>query len=256
MSVLKEERTPSEWKKRCLGILQEINPGYRVNKDAKGRFIEFIRNDDTGAFVSLNFLRVRDTYHLCFAISLTTKLISPLYHPLLAGSRFDNNATICRRFLSDLGLTHTDEKCPKGIWSSGEWRSNTLERLKRGFQLPEEYLYPYYRSKLHEGKASLLQLIKRAEEIVTHLDINKPLDQQMKDMGIDKEQVDSYIAEARVLDMLKIAKGGECWYGYGPYENTFKVSEVPIDSIIMNYLEVFISEKDRLSEIIEIVEKF
>lgn len=256
MIQLKEGRTPSEWKKQCLGILQRLNPNYSLNKNVKGRFIEFIRNDDTGAFVSLNFLRIRDTYHLCYAISLTTKLVSPLYHPFLAGSRFDNNATICRIFLNDLGLFHIDEKCPKGIWSSGEWRSNTLERLERGFQLPEEYLYPYYRNKLHDGKDMLLQLFKRAEDVIPHLDINKQLDQQMKDMGIDKEQVDSYRAEARALDMLKIAKGGECWYGFGPHENTFKVSEVPIDSIIMNYLEVFISEKDRLSEIIKIVERF
>jgi hypothetical protein len=146
----KEIRTPKEWTKNCLQMLQKSNPNYRINNNIKGNFIEFLREDDSGMLISTNFYRKRvlgiDTYYLCFALLLTSKNTNRLYHPLIIGSRFDTNRTIWKLFDEDLGLFHTDEKCPKGIWSYGEWRGNTMERLERGLLLPEEYLYPYYRN--------------------------------------------------------------------------------------------------------------
>lgn len=255
MDISKDQRTPTLWKKKCLEILKKINPDYRLNKNMKGKFIEYIRQDESGAFVSLNFIRIREVYHLCFAISLTCKPTTYLNHPMIAGSRFDHNTTIYRLFLKDLNLFRTDEKCPKGIWSFGEWKSNTMERLESGLSLPDEYLYPYYRTQLHNGKERLLELFKRAKEFVPHLKLNESMDNQIKEFGINYKEVQLYRPQAINLNMLDIAKGSHL-DGFGLCQNLIDLSKVPIDVIIMNNLEVFILEKDRLSDIIKIIELF
>jgi len=85
----KENRTPKEWIKNCIQILQASNPDYILNKNIKGRFIEFYREDNTGIYVSINFQRNKacgsNTYYLCFGLSLSLKRTSYLhlkYFPL------------------------------------------------------------------------------------------------------------------------------------------------------------------------------
>lgn len=271
MSISNEDSTPKEWIKNCLTILQDSNPNFRLNKDVKGTCIEFIREDYSGIFVSVNFLRKRvlgkDTYYLCFGLSLTSKDTIFLNHPLLVGSRFDNNGTIWHLFTEHLGITPQNEGYPKGVWSFGEWRSNTMEHLKRGLIIPEEYLLPYYQKILKNGKERLLALFKRASEIVPKVSILEPFNMRkyiesqidiipyIKAIGIDPELILAHSAKANVLTLLNIAKGGKCWFGFGPKENTFDIDSVPIDAIILNSLGVFLLEKERLSDIVTIIEK-
>lgn len=271
MSYPIEKRIPKEWINNCLQILKEANSNYRLNKNVKGTYIEFIREDYSGIFISVNFFRKRvigqDTYYLCFGLSLTSKDTIFLDHPLLAGSRFDSNSTIWSLFSEHLGISPQDEGYPKGVWSSGKWRSNTMELLKRGLIIPEEYLLPHYQNVLKSGKERLLILFKRAAEIVPKISIEEPFNlrkhiesqldiiPQAKSIGIDPVLVLAHRDKSNVLSLFNIAKGGECWYGFGPKENTFDVDSVPIDAIIMNSIGVFLLEKDRLTDIVSIIQK-
>lgn len=36
-------RTLAAWKKECLQVLQAIHPDYRLNREVKGIFFEFVR---------------------------------------------------------------------------------------------------------------------------------------------------------------------------------------------------------------------
>lgn len=271
MSYPIENRTPKEWINNCLQFLQDANLNYKLNKGIKGSCIELIREDDCGFFVSINFFRNRvlgeDSYYLNFALSLTTKKTPLLIHPLIAGSRFNNNG-LGRQFLNDLGITRQDEGFPKELWSNGKWRSNTMEHLKRGLTIPEEYLYPHYRRTLKNGKDKLLLLFRRASEIVPQIVLSVPFEQRKyliniedilpqyaKSIGIDPKIVFENKAKSNVLNLLNIAKGGICYYRYGPKENIFNIDDIPIDAIILNFLDVFILEKDRLTEIVSIIEK-
>lgn len=267
MNYPPENRTPKEWINNCLQILKEINPNYRLNKNVKGTFIEFIREDYSGIFISVNFYRKRvfgeDTYHLCFGLSLTSKDTFFLEHPLLAGSRFDTNDTIWSLLSKHLRIFPGDKRYPKGVWSIGEWQSNTMELLKMGLAIPEEYLLPFYQNILKGGKERLLNLFNRAAEIVPKIVVEEPFKlkkfvenqvdvmSQVKAIGIDPELVLAHRNKTNYLTLLNIAKGGK----FGPQQNAFDMDTVPVDAIIMNNIGVFLLEKDRLGEIVNIIEK-
>lgn len=243
-----DKRTPASWTRNCLAILTEMNPGYCKNREVKGRFIEFVRELESGLLVSYNFIKIRDHYHLSFALLFTAKPTTVLYHPLMAGSRFDHNMTIWKQFNDHLGLFHTDPACPRGRWSFGPWRKNTMERLETGLRLPEEFLLPHYLGELRKRKSRLVALFQCAHELLDDIDISLDMDLEARTSatGADAANLRDYTQHTAVLDARAIALGGQCWYGFGPVTNTFRVSDVPIEAIILCGLEVFLPERDRL----------
>src|SRR3954471_19136222 len=95
--VPEEERTPIAWRNACLEILRaEVHPAYDWHRAAIGRFTELVRTDSNGLHLSYNFVRIRDEYHLGFALLFSRRVPSTLVTPLVAGSRFDHNRTIGR----------------------------------------------------------------------------------------------------------------------------------------------------------------
>lgn len=123
------DRSPAAWTRECLRILKGINPAYERNREVTGRFIEFIRPDPSGLYLSHNFTRITSSYYLGFALLFTRRRTKVLFHPRVAGSRFDHGRYAASQFHDDLGLQRGQEGYPSGVWSFGPWRSNTLENL-------------------------------------------------------------------------------------------------------------------------------
>lgn len=123
--------------------------------------------------MSLNFVLVDDTYHLGFALLLSTRPTASLRTPLLAGARFDSTRTIERQCLDDFALRRADadptRRPPAGLWSCGEWRSNTLALVERGLAAAEEGLLPRYLADLRAGAERLARVLERAETLVPRL---------------------------------------------------------------------------------------
>jgi hypothetical protein len=246
------ERTPAAWTKECLGILQRIDPAYRRNREATGRFIEFVRPDPSGLLVSQNFIRTLDSYHLCFALSFTAQRSFQLYTPLFAGSRFDHGRTIWRQFVDDVGVRRGEPGHPSGVWSFGPWRSNTMENLAKGFQVNEEFLRPFYRQALGAGKDRLVALFEAARRLVPALDPSLPAAALAASVGIDPALVERHPLGTASLDALKVARGGSWYVGFGPRTHTVNLDEIAPEVVVVQFAEAFLRERERLDEIVSI----
>jgi hypothetical protein len=247
------KKTPAAWSKECSRILREIHPNYQRNTKIKGRFLEFIRSDESGLLISQNFTRIRDCYYLGFALSFTRSVPFPyLYSPLVAGSRFDDGRPIGRQVFEDLGLDRHDPGYPRGIWSFGAWRCNTLDNLAKGFRLNEQYLYPHYRKVLADGKERLVSLFKAAQQLLTNVDSSLPQSDQLAQLRSNlPAEFPTWFVSAQI-DATAIARGGDCYAGWGPITNTGNLDHVAPDVIVSRYLEIFFEEYGRLDEIIAI----
>ncbi len=253
--MTEENRTPAAWARNCLNALQELNPSYRKNREVTGRLIEFVREDDSGLTVSHNFIKIRDSYNYSFALLFTTRRTPLLVHCMVAGSRFDHNRTIWRQFLDDLGLSQKDPGYPKGVWSFGPWRSNTMENLRQGLKVPEEHLLPFYRQQLRKGKAALVALFEEAMHMVDRLPTGVSQADAMMLLDPGGRRAEMYKRECYCLDALKIARGGRCNYECGPPEPGFLVEDVPRDVIVLDQLSVFLQERDLLPDVVDIARK-
>jgi len=250
-----ENRTQSAWAKHCLEMLQSQDPSYRKNRETKGRFMEFVRQDESGLTVSHNFIKIRDTYYYSYALLFIQRPSLLLTHALLAGSRFDHNKTITQQFYSDLNIFRGDEGFPSGIWSFGPWRNNTLENLSKGMLIPDKYLFPFYREALAKGKNRLVALFQEARKMMDGIPPTEDLDSAAQRFAHLRPQYDRFQRECHALDALSIARGGLLKYGYGPPEPGFRLEDVPLEVIVFSQLSLFHGERDRLDEIIEIAER-
>ncbi len=258
MEKYPDKRTNSKWANNCLDILQKINPDYYPNKNVKGKFIEFQRKDSSGIYISQNFINIRGCYHLGFALTFTSFSTVPLYHPLMIGSRFDKNFSIWRQFFNDLNLERGNAAYPKGVWSFGAWYKNTMDLLEEGLKIPEDYLLDYYRNILSKGKHNLLRLFQRVNELFSeeNLKTSPTIEEYSVLAQISADEIQKTRPMAINLDAGKIAKGGMTYYGWGdPKSNLFNLDEVPTESIIFHNWDIFQLEKERIKDIILIIEK-
>jgi hypothetical protein len=245
--------TPAAWTTECLSILKSIHPEYRRNRHASGPFIEFVRPDPSGLFISQSFFRKRDDYYLCVALLFSERCPSPsLFHPLYAGSRFDHNRTVWCQFNDDFGLKRGDSGYPSGVWSFGPWRSNTLENLARGFAINEEHLIPRYREALHAGKSRLIRIFDAARQIVPALDPNLPISAQAPRFGFAPDAVESYPLRSARVEAFKLARGGHCYVGFGPYTNTVDLDSIPPELTVLHAANAFLTDSERLDEMVAI----
>lgn len=254
MSEDHPERTPKAWAAECLTLLQQMNSDYRRNRDVSGRCIEFVRPDPTGLLVSQNFIRIRRVYYLCYALCFSTLRTGWLYHPLFAGSRFDHNGTIWQQFERDFGVRRGDAGFPVGLWSFGEWRSNSMALLARGFALNDEHLFPVYRRILAAGKGRLIALFDAAHRLIPLLDPQLPILEQAARLGVDPGAVESFPLRGAKLDAFTIARGGPCYVGGGPSSNTVDLDTIPPDVIALHFADTFRLNSSRLAEILAIAE--
>lgn len=247
------EHTPAAWTRECLSLLQRLHPDYRRNRNATGRFIEFVRPDSSGLYISQNFLRVRDDYYLCVALLFSERVSSSrLFDPLFAGSRFDHNCTIWRQFSDDFGLSRGDAKYPSGVWSFGPWHSNTLENLARGFAINEETLIPLYRQALHAGKSRLIPLFEAARRIIPALDSNLPIESQAPHFNVDPMALASYPLVSARLTAFTLARGGHCYAGFGPQTKTIDLASIAPELTVLHFAENFLANADRLDQMLSI----
>ena len=178
-----------------------------------------------------------------------------LNHVLLCGSRFDHNRTIWRQLLDDLGVFHRDPGAPAGVWSFGAWKDNTMEQLQTGLAVPEEVLLPYYRKALGDGKDALTRLLQRARALIEPIPPGATEEEAAVLLADEIALVERYRRECFGLDALRIARGGECEYGYGPPRPGFMVESVPHEAIVASQLDVFLQERGRLDEVIDIARR-
>ena len=250
-----ENRTQPAWAAHCLEVLQSQDPSYRKNREVKGRFMEFVRQDESGLTVSHNFIKIRDTYYYSYALLFTQRPTQLLTHAFLAGSRFDHNKTIWRQFQSDLGLFRGDDGCPSGIWSFGVWRNNTLENLSKGLLIPDKHLFPVYRESLAKGKARLVALFQEAGKMMHGIPADEDFDSAAERFSHLRPEYERFERECYALDAFSIARGGLLKFGYGPPEPGFCLEDVPLELIVFSQLSVFFKERDRLAEITAIAER-
>tara|TARA_R110002072_G_scaffold219815_2_gene377419 strand:- start:2588 stop:3439 length:852 start_codon:yes stop_codon:yes gene_type:complete len=267
-----EKRTPSLWAKNCLAALKGIDPSYERNRLVKGRFIEFVRQLPNGLYVSHNFLRTRDTYHLCFALLFSKRLAETLVSPLAAGARFDHNRTIWRQFCDDLGLHRTNEDCtrrpPSGVWSFGEWRRNTPGLVERGLGVSEEHLLPHYLKAIRAAAPSLVRLLERAVDLVPGMEVRLAEGNTVTDQirGLVLDSGPCFVAPKGGLDESGLAyarlvqAGQSCGVSAEDAVSTRiqQVSALDVgaslspDSVIVNHFEDFRHEGQDLAALLGI----
>lgn len=250
-----EKKTPTAWSAHCLEFLQEIHPGYSKNREVKDVFIEFTREDDSGLIISHNFFRHLDTYYYSFALLFSKRPTVPLDHCLLSGSRFDRNRTISRQF-ADFGLKRGDPGYPGGVWSSGVWFKNTLGNLKPGMAIPETHLLPRYRAELKSGKERLVRLYERAGEMLESL----PAGADVTGFETTYPEAMATIWDLRrrehySLSAREIARGRDQSGGDAPSLTGFKVENLSLDEVVCDQAEVFLGERERMGEIVEIARR-
>ena len=250
--MTEEKRTPTAWARNCLSILQEINPSYRKNRETKGRFIEFIREDDSGLIISHNFIKIQNDYYYSFALTFLTRPTELLKHCMIIGSRFDHNCTIWRQFLDHMGLFRGDSGYPSAVWSFGPWRKNTIEKLQHGLSIPEDYLLPFYRRTLLEGKNAMVILFEDTRRVLDRIPIDADNESIAELIEPELSQAQNFQRECSSLDGFNIARGGECKYSHGPPEPGFSVKNIPNAAIVGSQFSLFLQERDRLVDIIEI----
>jgi hypothetical protein len=247
-----EEKTQKQWRDQCLITLQSLNSSYCINRNIKGRFMEFVRTDESGILFSHNFIKIRDSYYYSAGLLLDAQSTTLLNHCLLIGSRFDHNRTIWRQYHDDLGLRRGEPGCPSGIWSFGPWRSNTMSLLSRGMEVVETHLLPFYRQVAKDGKIRLANVLSVADQILSSIapdaseeDVRSLFSEQLK-------QVKELDRELHSIDGLALAVGGRQRYWYGPPEPGFDVLGIPPALIVLYQLPVFFNARVRLKSIIEI----
>jgi hypothetical protein len=249
--VPEEERTPIAWRNACLEILRaEVHPAYDWHRAAIGRFTELVRTDSNGLHLSYNFVRIRDEYHLGFALLFSRRVPSTLVTPLVAGSRFDHNRTIGRLFSEDFRLSRGDAMYPSSVWSHNKWHSNTLALLVDGLQVPEQHLYPRYLDALRAGKARVAALFERAAQICDQFDSESMMAEERTlaragELGLDIQDL-GLLRTATLCDAFRLA-GAALSPRYGSAD-PLDLSRISLDSIVVNYLPDFYAERDQLLE--------
>lgn len=168
-----EKRTPAAWRKEVLAILRrKVHPDYEWNRAVKGRFVEFTRrHDPSGLVLTYSFVRVRDCYYSSYGVALGLWSYPCLVTPFMAGSRIDHNRTIYQLFDQDFGLWRGDLGYPpSGVWSSGEWRNNTLDLLEEQLPAPEAFLLPRYLAAFRAVKDRLVRFVELGCALVERFD--------------------------------------------------------------------------------------
>lgn len=255
--VPKTERTPTAWRRACLELLKSaVHADYRGNRDAKGRSIEFVRTDENGLQLSYNFVRIRDEYHLGFAVLFDLETFPQLVTPFLSGSRFDHNRTIWRLFSEDFGQVRGQPGYPAGVWSHNLWRDNTLEQLAAGLPIPEQHLYPKYLAALRAGKQRLAAIFQRATEICDQFDertVERPerIAQRAAALGLDLAPL-ALLETVQRCDAFRLA-GGALAPQIGS-KDLLDLTQVPIDAIVLANLQFFYPQRAQLLQYASVVD--
>lgn len=265
------ERTPAAWAEGCLASARKLHADYALNPLVDGARIELLRPDPSGLRVSLNFVLEDDTYHLGFALLLSDRPSDSLRTPLLAGARFDSRRSIERQYLDDFALRRADpdpaRRPPAGLWSCGEWRSNTLPLVERGLAAAEEGLLPRYLAELRAGAARLARVLERAETLVPqlleHLAADKRSSKTSRELVFTvvprrSKWPPEWEGYARALDAFTAARGDPAeavrlrstCCGFTALEIARgKADAIAPELVIINHFETFRAEADRLPAI-------
>lgn len=246
------ERTQKHWRDQCLSILRGLDSSYQVNRKIKGRFMEFVRIDESGVLFSHNFIKIRDSYYYSAGLLFDEHPTDLLNHCLLVGSRFDHNRTIRTQFQNDLNLRRGDPDFPSGIWSFGPWRSNTMSLLSKGMEVVETRLLSYYRQTVKDGRSRLVGVLRVADEMFGRIPLEASQDDVRTLFSKQLEKVRMFDRELHSIDGLALAIGGRQKYWYGPPEPEFEVSDIPFELIVLYQLPVFFNARARLKSIIGI----
>lgn len=250
-----QKRTTAAWRKAVQSILcREVHPDYELNRAAKGRFVEFTRRDDeSGVVASYSFVRIRDCYYSCFVVTLGLWSYPVLTTPFMAGSRFDNNRTIYQLFDQDFGVWRGDEGYPpSGVWSSGEWKSNTLDLLAERLAAPESHLLPRYLAAFRSAKQRLAEFVELGAELCDAFD-GPPLRfgsdhraillQRAPDFGCDPAVIEC-MQRVRHADALRISGVLPCFL-YGSRE-AVDSARLDLRSVAFSQLVHFFEHQDDL----------
>lgn len=226
------------------------------NRAVTGRLSEFTRREESSGFiVTYSFVRIHERYHSCYGVTLGLGARPRLVTPFMAGSRFDNNRTIDRLFLQDFGLQRGDEDFPpSGVWSSGEWRNNTLDLLEERLAAPETHLLPRYLAAFRSAKERLLKFLELGADLCNRFD-GSPLSyaedsrailrERAAEFGCDPAVID-FMAHVQPADALRI--GGAIPCSVSGSSGSFDLTHLDLRSIALSCLPNFLEHRAELAE--------
>ncbi|WP_342316478.1 hypothetical protein [Lysobacter sp. FW306-1B-D06B] len=147
------------WPRVFLALLQEVNPDYRLNRNARGRFTECLRPLGPVSY-SQNTVCIRGQYSHGFAVTLTDQVNAHLNSPFWAGARFDHNHTIFCAFEKDLGATVRGAGRQAGLHSTHARRSGADAIVRQCTANAEQHLAPHYLAQLQRGTPLLMGILE------------------------------------------------------------------------------------------------
>lgn len=203
----KEKRTPAAWRNAVLAILRrKVHPDYEWNRAVKGRFVEFTRrHDPSGLVLTYSFVRIRDCYYSSYGVALGLWSYPYLVTPFMAGSRIDHNRTIYQLFDEDFGLWRGDPGYPpSGVWSSGEWRNNTLDLLEERLPAPEAFLLPRYLAAFRAVKDRLVRFVELGCELLDRFD-GPPLLHESDHRPVLRQRAREFGCDPAVVECMQLA---------------------------------------------------
>ena len=153
------QTTKMKWSNEFIAILQNFNSDYKLNKNAKGKFTECLR--ECGPyFYSQSTVFLNGQYCHCFSVSFTDQISEYLNSPFWAGARFNQNHTIFHAFERDLDAVVRGPDRMPGIHSTHSRRAGTEAIVQKCTENAEIYLAPHYISELKKSFPLLLRILK------------------------------------------------------------------------------------------------
>jgi hypothetical protein len=147
------------WAPHFLGLLRESQPDYVINKKVRGIRVECLRPVEDGLIHSQNTICIHGIYRHGFAVLLSPAPPSSfLNSPFQAGGRLDDNFTIHRAFVRDLGAP--SENHPRTPHDSHSWRSGTDDIVRKCTAAAEAHLPAVYRNWFRTAAPELLALLE------------------------------------------------------------------------------------------------
>ena len=148
-----------QWPAQFLALLQDDRPDYVLNRAAKGRFTECLREVGP-VWYSQSTVRIRGQYSHCFAVTLTDDFATCLNSPFWAGARFNQHHTIFEAFERDLGATVRGVGRHPGLHSTHSRRIGTDSIVRQCIANAEQHLAPRYFAELQRGAPLLMRVLE------------------------------------------------------------------------------------------------
>ncbi len=259
-------RTPELWRAKCLETLKKINADYEENPEYKksSRYFEFTKLDPSGLIVSQNYEKDDDisyNHSVCYIFSKHKESIFKF------GSRFDKSMwqLLDEDFKNEANYSYYR----KIIHSHYKWYPNTFQLMERTIRISEEYILPYYRSKVVEKAQILLNLFMFVQSILDSIHLVKIEDikdieenvmlqeyLEFKELKLPNHKIWEKYDKQRFILLNALHKAEKLPKDYKYKETFVEAMDISFDisflDVLITYANAFLVTKDELPNMIQI----